>query len=176
MIAAGQFQNTDHSRISSAAFAVWVVVATLAVMLFIAVIAAPILNSQGHIGSATTIYQAFSYLCHQIPERSYHLAGHPFAVCSRCTGLYAGFAFATLGLPLVRSLKRTDTPHVIWLLLSVVPLTIDFGLTYFGVWENNHFTRVTTGALFGAVAAIYVVPGLIELSSNVANRLRAART
>jgi hypothetical protein len=84
--------------------------------------------------------------------------------------LYAGFAFATLALPLTRSLKRTDTPHVIWLLLSGVPLAIDFGLTYFGVWENNHFTRVTTGALFGAVAAIYVVPGLIELSVNVQRR------
>ena len=74
-------------------------------------------------------------------------------------------------MPLARSLKRTDTPHVIWLLLSVVPLAIDFGLTYFGVWENNHFTRVTTGALFGAVAAIYVVPGLIELSVKVQRRL-----
>ena len=124
---------------------------------------------------AAGINHAFSYLCHQIPERSFHLAGHPFAVCSRCTGLYAGFAFATLALPLARSLKRTDTPHVIWLLLSGVPLAIDFGLTYFGVWENNHFTRVTTGALFGAVAAIYVVPGLIELSVNVQRRFSRAK-
>ena len=173
MIAAGQFQNTDHSRITSAAFAVWVLVATLAVVVFIAVIAAPVLSSQGHTGTAWTIYQAFSYLCHQIPERSFHLAGHQFAVCSRCTGLYAGFAFATLALPLVRSLKRTDTPHVIWLLLSAVPLTIDFGLTYFEIWQNNHLTRVTTGALFGAVAAIYVVPGLIELSVTIRRRFKS---
>src|SRR5688500_11244298 len=142
--------------------------------ILIAVIAAPVLSSQAHTG-ATTIYKAFSYLCHQIPERSFHLVGHPFAVCSRCTGLYAGFAFATLALPLVRSLKRTDTPHVIWLLLSGVPLAIDFGLTYFEIWQNNHFTRVTTGALFGAVAAMYVVPGLIELSVNVRRRLSRGR-
>jgi hypothetical protein len=30
---------------------------------------------------------------------------------------------------------------------------------------------VTTGALFGAVAALFVVPGLIELSANVQRRL-----
>jgi hypothetical protein len=84
--------------------------------------------------------------------------------------LYAGFALATLALPLVRSLKRTDTPHLIWLFLSIVPLVIDFALSYFGVWENNHFTRVTTGALFGAVAAIYVVPGLIELGMTISRR------
>ncbi|HKO35475.1 MAG TPA: DUF2085 domain-containing protein [Pyrinomonadaceae bacterium] len=170
MIAAGQFQSTDHSRITSAAFVVWLFIAITGTAILIAVIVAPIVQAQGHSRFAGAIYQAFSYLCHQIPERSFHLAGHPFAVCSRCTGLYAGFAFATLALPLARSLKRTDTPHVIWLLLSGVPLAIDFGLTYFGVWQNNHFTRVTTGALFGAVAALYVVPGLIELSVNVQRR------
>ncbi len=124
-------------------------------------------------GFTSTIYSGFSYLCHQLPERSFHLAGHPFAVCSRCTGLYAGFALATLALPLTRSLKRTDTPHVIWLLLSGVPLAIDFGLTYFEIWQNNHFTRVVTGALFGAVAALYVVPGLIELSITIRRRFKS---
>lgn len=173
MIAAGQFQSTDHSRIPSAAFAVWLFLATVAIAILISVVAAPLFQSRSLSGFAAAIYQPFSYLCHQLPERSFHLAGHPFAVCSRCTGLYAGFAFATLALPLVRSLKRTDTPHVIWLLLSAVPLAIDFGLTYFGIWENNHFTRVTTGALFGAVAAIYVVPGLIELSATIRRRFKS---
>jgi uncharacterized membrane protein len=171
VIAAGQLQNTDHSRISSAAFAVWLLVATIALAILVAVFAAPLLQAQGHTAFASAINNAFSYLCHQLPERSFHLAGNQLAVCSRCTGLYAGFAFATLALPLLWSLKRTDTPHVIWLLLSAVPLTVDFGLTYFEIWENNHFTRVTTGALFGAVAALYVVPGLIELSANLQRRL-----
>ncbi|MFY9621399.1 MAG: DUF2085 domain-containing protein [Pyrinomonadaceae bacterium] len=170
MIAAGHLQNPDHSKAGSPAFAVWFFVATIALAILVAVIAAPLIQAQGYASLAGAVYQAFSYLCHQIPERSFHLAGHPFAVCSRCTGLYAGFAFATLALPLTRSLRRTDTPHVIWLLLSAAPLMIDFGLTYFEIWENNHFTRVTTGALFGAVAALFVVPGLIELSVNLQRR------
>ena len=160
--------TTRDSRI---VIVVWGLLAAVALLIAIAVIAAPAALSRGHADFSRVIYQGFSYLCHQIPERSFHLAGHPFAVCSRCTGLYAGFALATLALPLARSLKRTDTPHIIWLLLSAVPLAIDFGLTYFGVWENNHFTRVTTGALFGAVAAIYIVPGLIELSVIAQRRL-----
>ena len=67
----------------------------------------------------------------------------------------------------MRSLKRTDTPRVIWLLLSAVPLVVDFSLTYFGIWQNTHLTRFATGALFGSVAAIFIVPGVIEVSSNV---------
>ncbi|HEY3103646.1 MAG TPA: DUF2085 domain-containing protein, partial [Pyrinomonadaceae bacterium] len=61
-----------------------------------AIIAAPVALAQGHTGFAWAIYKFFSFLCHQIPERSFHIAGHKFAVCSRCTGLYSGFAFATL--------------------------------------------------------------------------------
>lgn len=159
----------SHAR-QDFAWIVWGCVAGISLLLVGTIFLAPLTQAANHTRVAAAIYASFSYLCHQIPERSFHLAGHPFAVCSRCTGLYAGFAFATLALPLARSLKRTDTPHVIWLLLSGVPLAIDFGLTYFGVWENNHFTRVTTGALFGAVAAIYVVPGLIELSVKVQRR------
>ncbi len=162
------------SKSISTARRVWIFLALCALAIAVAVIVAPVALSQGHTAIASAIYKSFSYLCHQLPERSFHLAGHQFAVCSRCTGLYAGFAFAALALPLVRSLKRTDTPRIVWLLLSAVPLAIDFGLTYFGVWQNNHFTRVTTGGLFGAVAAIYVVPGLIELTANVQRRLMRA--
>jgi uncharacterized membrane protein len=170
VIAGAGFKEADLTQKNLTAFAVWLSITAIVVAIVLAIIAAPLTKAQGHTAFASAIYEAFSFLCHQIPERSVHLSGHPFAVCSRCTGLYAGFAFATIALPLARSLKRTDTPRVIWLLLSGVPLAIDFGLTYFGIWENNHFTRVTTGALFGAVAAIYVVPGLIELSVNVRGR------
>ena len=162
---------------SSASFylrTAWLVSGFLAVFCLVvlaAIVAAPVAAAQGQPAFAATIYKTFSFLCHQIPERSFHVAGHQFAVCSRCTGLYSGFAFATLAYPLVRSLKRTDTPRVIWLLLSAVPLAVDFSLTYFGVWQNTHLTRFATGALFGSVAAIFIVPGLIEMSSVLSRRL-----
>jgi uncharacterized membrane protein len=165
--------STKIDPTTSAPRIVWGVVSALALLIVGLIVSAPLMQAVGFSALAAGLYKTFSFLCHQIPERSFHLAGHPFAVCSRCTGLYAGFAFATLGLPLVGSLKRTATPNIIWLLLSAVPLTIDFGLTYFGIWENNHFTRVTTGALFGAVAALYVVPGLIELSVTVRRRFKS---
>jgi hypothetical protein len=87
--------------------------------------------------------------------------------------LYAGLALATLSYPLFRSLRSTDTPSIIWLFASAAPLAIDFSLTYFGVWQNTHFTRFTTGALFGAVAAIFILPGVIELTLNILRKLHA---
>jgi uncharacterized membrane protein len=40
-------------------------------------------------------YLVGSVVCHQLPERSFHLAGAQLPVCARCTGLYVG---AALGL------------------------------------------------------------------------------
>jgi uncharacterized membrane protein len=113
---------------------------------------------------AQVIYRAFAVLCHQRPDRSYFIDGHKLAVCSRCTGLYAGFVITLLLYPLVRSLRTTSTPPRSWLLLAAVPLGIDFSLTFFGIWENTHTSRLLTGALLGSVAVFYVVPGLIDLS------------
>ena len=148
----------------------WALTAGFGLTIVSAIIAAPLFQSTGHAPFAATIYKAFSFVCHQIPERSFHLAGHQFAVCSRCTGLYSGFAAAALVYPLARSLKRTDRPRRLWLILAAVPLLADFSLTYFGVWSNTHFTRFSTGALLGSVAMFYVMPGLVELSSAIARR------
>lgn len=165
--------ETPSARKSFAAYFVWITIATFGVVVIAAIVAAPVAQASNHLALSSAIYKAFSYLCHQIPDRSFHLAGEQFAVCSRCTGLYAGFTLATLSFPLFQSLRRTDTPRIIWLFASALPLAIDFSLTYFGVWQNNHFTRFTTGALFGAVAAIYILPGAIELSAMLLTYMRA---
>jgi uncharacterized membrane protein len=149
----------------------WTVVTSISLAVVGLIVGAPLAQSQGHPQFAAAIYKAFSFVCHQIPDRSFHLAEHQFAVCSRCTGLYAGFAVVALSYPLLRSLKSTDTPPRLWLILAAVPLTIDFALGYFSIWENNHLSRFTTGALLGAVAVFYIIPGLIELSSRIGRGL-----
>lgn len=123
------------------------------------------LAASGHDSVSLIIYTAFSKFCHQIRERSFEIAGHPFAVCARCTGIYFGFAASVLIYPLVRSLKRTDAPARLWLLVALVPTAIDFSLGFFGILENTHLSRFLTGALLGGVTAFYVVPGLMDLSS-----------
>ena len=154
------------------AIVIWVVTAAFGLTIVGLIIGAPLAQSSGHPAFAATIYRAFSFVCHQIPERSFHLAGHQFAVCSRCTGLYSGFALAALVYPLIRSLRLTDTPPRLWLILSAVPLAIDFALGYFSIWQNNHLSRFSTGALLGAVSVFYIMPGLVELSSTVTRHLK----
>ena len=163
---------TDKSTPASRrAIAVWAGTCIVALGILGLIVAAPVSSAYGHPGIASSLYKTFSFVCHQIPERSFHLAGHQFGVCSRCTGLYAGFAVAALVYPLARSLQRTDTPSLLWLVLATIPLIIDFALGYFSIWENTHLSRFLTGALLSSVAVFYIIPGLIDLSSAIFRRL-----
>ena len=148
----------------------WAVSAGTVAGLVALVVVAPLAAASGRGELAQVIYRAFGIICHQLPERSYFIDGHKLAVCSRCTGLYAGFAFTLLLYPLVRSLRTATTPPRSWLLLAAVPLGIDFSLTFFGIWQNTHTSRLLTGAFLGGAVVFYVMPGIIDLS------LRYART
>ncbi|HEY0080152.1 MAG TPA: DUF2085 domain-containing protein [Pyrinomonadaceae bacterium] len=145
------------------ALAVWVAVVAGGLLFVASITGAPLALAGGHTFYAEVIYRGFRFACHQMPERSFYLAGHPLAVCARCTGIYAGFAVAALGYPLVRSMRRVDTPGRVWLLAASLPLAVDFALGFFGVWENTHLSRFATGALVGAVSVFYVVPSLLDL-------------
>ena len=142
----------------------WSLAVVVSVALTLMIIGAPLAMNSGHLFWALAIYKAFSYVCHQIPERSFFIAGHQFAVCSRCSGLYFGFTAATLFYPLVRSLRQTETPARKWLFLAAAPLAIDFSVGYLGIWQNTHSSRFITGALLGVVSVFYVLPGLMDLA------------
>jgi uncharacterized membrane protein len=148
----------------------WLASAGTVLALVSLIVVAPLAAAGGYNGAAFAIYRAFGVLCHQIPERSYFIDGHKLAVCSRCTGIYAGFAFTLLLYPLVRSLRNTATPPRSLLILAALPLAIDFSLTFFGIWENTHTSRLLTGLLLGSVAVFYVMPGIIELSLSAVTK------
>jgi uncharacterized membrane protein len=145
---------------------VWSITAAISTTIVALIIAAPLSQAALHPQLAAAIYKAFSFVCHQIPDRSFHVAGNQFAVCSRCTGLYLGFAAALLVYPMVLSVKNIDAPRRVWLFLAALPLAIDFALGYFAIWPNTHLSRFLTGALLGSVAVFYIMPGLLELMSN----------
>lgn len=144
-------------------FLAWTTILVSALAVVSLIIAAPLLAAARN-GWSVSIYQAFSFLCHQLPERSFFIGGHKLAVCSRCSGLYLGATVTLLFYPLLRSLRVTHTPDRKWLFAAAVPLFVDFFLTFVGIWENTHTTRFVTGFIFGSVVVFYVMPGVVELS------------
>ncbi len=156
-------QCTPGARSLRRPLLVWVMATALALLPLALIFAAPLFRANNQEFPALAIYESFSHLCHQIPERAFHVAGHPLAVCARCLGLYAGLAAGILFFPLMRSLQSTRPPARIWLFIAALPTAIDFALGFLGIWQNTHLSRFVTGALLGAAAAVFILPGLIDL-------------
>lgn len=143
---------------------VWVIAALAAAAWLGLIVAAPVLKENNFAAQASWIYTVFSYLCHQIGERSFHLHDAPLAVCARCLGVYFGLAFGVFVYPIFRSLNDLQPLPRILLLLSPIPTGIDFLVGYFGIWENTHLSRFLTATVLGLACAFFLVPGVIEIS------------
>lgn len=123
--------------------------------------AAPLLLHSEHPWPALVLYRSFAVVCHQRPDRSFHLFDLPLAVCARCTGIYAGFLLGLLLCPLARRLEDDTLPQRKWLWLAVVPMLLDVAGNEIGLFTNTFASRLLTGLLAGAVTAFYLWPGLL---------------
>jgi len=107
----------------------------------------------------------FSGVCHQLPDRSPHVAGGPIALCHRCSGILAGLCVGVLTVPLAgpsRVRWMVGGPMVLWLLVALLPTLIDWALGAFGVWPNTAVSRLLTGGLFGCVAGALLGANLLH--------------
>ena len=59
---------------------------------------------------AFAVYATGSVICHQLPERSFHLWGAQMPVCARCAGIYLGAALAVLAAAAPLKRRRTNEP------------------------------------------------------------------
>jgi uncharacterized membrane protein len=109
-------------------------------------------------------------ICHQIPERSFHMHGEQLPLCARCTGIYMG-ALAGFTLMWLMGRKRAaDLPPTRITLVFVgfiVLLGIDgvnSYLTFFPgaphLYEPQNWLRLTTGTLEGLALSAFVFPVL----------------
>ncbi|MEI7907848.1 MAG: DUF2085 domain-containing protein [Bacteroidota bacterium] len=123
-------------------------------------IAAPLLYDQT---LSKIIYRFYSVVCHQFDSRSFHIYGKPFAVCIRCTSIYAGFLLALCFVRLIPELrsKKFNT----WLLLSVfsIPMLIDGSLSMLSIINYSMLSRIITGSLFGIGMALLMHQMLTEI-------------
>jgi uncharacterized membrane protein len=152
------------------AWRAWAVGTAVVAFWVILTVAAPVAQSNGLTGLASPIYSFFHYLCHQKPDRSFHLAGEQFALCSRCFGVYFGILLGFVIYPLWRRIDEIEPLPKFWLFLSLVPIGIDWSLTFFGIWENTQLSRFLTGLILGVACATFIVPAIVEITRNLMRR------
>jgi uncharacterized membrane protein len=164
--AAGNYSSIEiREKLHSQAIRVWTIAMAVVTMWVLVIISPPILTLSGI--SAAPIYTFFGYICHQIPERSFHMFGHQFAVCSRCFGVYFGLLAGIAAYPLWRPIESVDPLPRFWLFLSMIPIAIDWSLGFFEIWENTHLSRFITGTILGVACAVFIIPALVEIVRNL---------
>ena len=125
----------------------------------------PLLASRPHaspIASALilAVYGVGSLVCHQLPERSYHLWTAQMPVCARCAGIYFGaVAGAIAGLcrtGIVGARARLLGPRVI-LALAATPTLVTLVYEWTTGDMPPHAIRAAAGVPIGGVVAWLLV-------------------
>lgn len=113
-------------------------------------------NAQGWL--AWLVSLAGSLVCHQRPERSFHLASIPFPVCARCTGIYLGSACVA-----VRALRSQLGPVNVFgspgalLGASGVPAAATLSYEWLTGLVPSNAVRAATGLPLGVVVTFLIV-------------------
>jgi uncharacterized membrane protein len=147
----------------------------LAAAVWLAVlVAAPMLPAS----MATLAYSVGALICHQLPERSFHLGATQLPVCARCLGIYGGLAIGALGCLVLgadiraRLIRSSESPPRLdltssaarWIILVFALPTIGtVALEWLGLWPVSNAGRAVAGAALGIGMAIVVMSALATL-------------
>lgn len=118
---------------------------------------------------ATLVYLLSSLICHQRPERSFHLWGAQLPVCARCLGVYAGAACSAIvagaAARPAAAMSRAALPvltlpgavqartTVLWWLVAAAPTAATLGFEWTTGTTPSNPIRAAAGAPLGALVA-----------------------
>lgn len=133
--------------------------------------AAPLLP----LNARVLVYLIGSKVCHQRPERSFHLAGAQLPVCARCFGIYLGAALGAVmtavrrfvGSPTAfsgriggsrptRSRSARLAPRALLAIVGL-PTVASIAFEWTGVWDPQNIGRAAAGLMLGAGVAAVVL-------------------
>ena len=109
----------------------------------------------------STLMPVGASICHQRPERSFFFDGRQVPVCARCTGLYAGAAFAVPLALIAASSLASNRARTIALVASL-PTVVTWSLEFGGVAHFSNAIRFAAALPLGAAAAWLVLGVLAE--------------
>jgi len=155
------------SHIGSAPYIVYLTAVALwcGMLLFV-----PFLTSIEHQSHtlSQSLYQAYSHICHQYESRSVFIYGHKLPVCARCTGIYSGYFIGSIAIFCLKR-KWYARGFIPWFVIAL-PMIIDVFLNSTGLHASTICTRMSTGMIFGAGAAVIlswtIIEGINELISH----------
>jgi uncharacterized membrane protein len=154
--------------------------ATLVALTVLMPVIAPIIESAGNHQLAGVIYFAYGFVCHQRPERTFHLLGEPMAYCQRDLAIGGSICTALLLSAIVPRLRRARAASLTVAIGATLPLAVDGVTQLVGLRESTWMLRVVTGVIFAFGWCWFAIPrlefgfrdvvGVVEARRSGANR------
>jgi uncharacterized membrane protein len=107
--------------------------------------------------AAVAVYAAGGAVCHQRPERSFHIHGRQLAVCARCTGLYVSALAGGLFALMLGAVSIPSARARLWLGIAALPTLLTVALELAGWAFPSNTTRLVSALPLGAIAAWLVI-------------------
>lgn len=118
--------------------------------------AARIEAASGPTALTMSVYALASRICHQRPERSFHVAASAWPVCARCSGLYLAAPFgAVAGLMARRSFGARRMR--VALVTAALPTFLTIAMEWSGMAPVTNAVRAIAALPLGAAIACAVV-------------------
>ena len=118
--------------------------------------------------AAAFAYDIAAGICHQRPERSFHLSGVPLPVCARCFGLYVSGAIAATAASVFRRDRRWSADARTarrTFAIAALPTFITVALEWLGSASPSNIVRAVAALPLGAAAGWIVVRMLLAESA-----------
>lgn len=123
------------------------------------------------------LMHAFSMVCHQLPDRSPHIADISFAVCHRCYGIYTGLLLSTVAFLILRHWDYWISPRIkLLLVVFALPLVVDWAVNFTPLPDNTPVSRMVTGGLLGLAVGFVAVRAFLGTSKQQAQPTKGSGT
>jgi uncharacterized membrane protein len=141
--------------------------ALLSTAWLLSIVTAPLLPT----AISACVYAVGSLVCHQVPDRSFHLGAYQLPICARCVGIYSGAAVGAVAMMMpagvgFRRVKETlVSRRARWVLVGgALPTLMTVVLETAGLWPTTNAVRAGTGFPLGLAAALVVMSALATIN------------
>lgn len=131
-------------------------------------VATPLALAHGYVTAPAIIYEACGLICHQRPERSFHLLGIQLPVCARCLGLYASGAIGAVAACGLVGERTIAGDARVTLGLAAIPTAITLVCEWAGVWYPSGAVRALAAMPLGLAGAWVLVASLASTARPAA--------
>lgn len=129
----------------------------ITILIFIFIFFAFSLQFFNNFALLLVIRNFYSYICHQMENRTFIIYNKPMFICARCFGIYLGSFFLFFLLTISNKFKGIlSSIDLKIIILAILPILLDWSINFTLRVESTNLVRLLTGLTFSIVPVYFL--------------------